>query len=214
VRGILGLGADLIDHAVDLRYGVEFNEEAGLGRDEFVLDGSVASAIGAPELRAEDVELLSVPGWLWYLDHLVGVRQLPSDEFLIALWFSGNHWLLRFRIVESVLLNEASAAILEVPVLDELSPFWSATVAVRPLEDGPIDEDRALTYDDGAVAELAIWLYQISTPSAAHLLRLLLGDPRTTSAARSQIDSHLDALQDEQIASAVRSDLGLEPPQR
>src|SRR4029450_13257633 len=106
MRGVLGLAADFIDRMTNPAPGQEENAAYAARFAELLeRDDGLQSQLLASDLGPDDIDLLGLQGWLWYLNWLATRGVLPGEAFLTALYEDADDSLLRLLVVEAVATN-------------------------------------------------------------------------------------------------------------
>ncbi len=225
MSNLLGLAADFIDRVANPRYGAEVNEAYAARLDELLKrDPSLAERLAEERLDAEDVDLLSTSGWLWYLGFRHDHGTLPQEEFLDALYAEADDPIVRLSIVEAVTIHpEIVGRFRERPerervTLEALPQYWLRDRLVRlvaPSDQQGADHDLGdRDFEDrmGEAMELATSFLQIGNQVALETLRALLSSAgRQREALAGLVEGIISASgAEEESVQAWRRSLGLE----
>ena len=181
MNGVLELASEFFERAASPLHAPEVNDRYGERLQSLLReDDELAALLSRLELSPDDVPLLSLDVWLWYLRWR---PELPDDDFLDALFQTTGEPVVHLRIVELVVrspnVSERLAATSpDAPPwpVDELPVPWLRPRLQRALAGVQDDKDR-----EGAVAELRTimrYLFQLGDPASFGVLRALVADPR------------------------------------
>ena len=202
MNALLGIAADFLERIADPAYGKESNEGYSL-RFATLLDRDprFAGQLANAYLEAEDLTSLSLAGWLWYLRWRGPLsEQLPSSEFLDALYDATTEPIIRLRVVDAVVSHPAtqrSTAIAQETAdrghgLARLPDSWlrrrmESLVGREPdahddREHNAHDDREPGAHDDDAshveaAWELTVYLLELGDDVSVTALRALLDEP-------------------------------------
>jgi hypothetical protein len=223
MNALLGIAADFLERIADPAYGKESNEGYSL-RFATLLDSdpNFARQLANVDVKAEDLTSLSLAGWLWYLRWRGPLsEQLPSSEFLDALYDATAEPIVRLRVVDAVVSHPATRPSTTVAQetadrgqgLARLPDGWlrrrmeSLVRRERGAHDDDaanvdddaanVDDDAANVDDDAANVnaawELAVYLLELGDDVSVTALRALLDEPwRGNQVLTARVNQLLD----------------------
>jgi len=190
VNGLLGLGADFLEHISSPIYGIEVNEAYGQRLSALIRDNpEVVTTLASAKLAPDDVGTLSADAWVWYLDSPFPV---PPDPLLHALYDQVPEPIVRLSVLQAV-IGSADAAEL-FPRRESVRPLPISEFPVPWLRtrlevvDDEVDPTREPPGPSLAAIELATYLLQLGDDISIQALRSLLD---SSSSERSGLALHV-----------------------